>query len=1156
MDREIVRWSAVALALLGLCTVAAGQEEQQEAKSAIVRRIWDELAIQATSSNERERACRFLEALREQLGLDEATALTEIDDLTVELQEQGHYAEAQALCEEVLVARRRLQGADHPQTLNTMNNLAQSLQAQGDLPGARALQEEVLPSLRRLLGDEHPKTLTAIMNLAGTLQIQGHLPDAGLLFEEVLATRRRVLGNENPKTLLAMNNLAGNLHWRGDLSGARALFEEMLEILRWVRGADHPQTLVAINNVAQTLLAQGELTKARALFEEAVEGLSRVQGTDHPQTLVTMHNVAQTLLAQGELSQARTLFEELIPRFRRVLGANHPETLNAMNSFGHILSRQGELAEARALFEDLMPSLRRVLGPDHRLTLAAMVNLAWTHQVHGDFAAARALGEEVMAIQRRVLGANHLDTLGATNNLASILHLQGDLTGARALLEDLLPILHKVLGAEHGTTLNAMENLAATLQEQGHLSAAQALLEDNLATRHRVLRANHPDTLAAMGNLAITLTKVGDLSEARALFEQVLAARQLVLGAEHPNTLSAISNLAVILYHQKDVEGARLLNEKIVEIRQSLFGPRHEPNTTEEATTFHWLGRIYRDRGELEKAFSFFQQALDALECQTARAGGTEESKSVFRTQFNEYYHDAVVALLSLKRKSDALYTLERYRAQSFLRLLSERDPIYFEIPPELRSKRRQFARRYDRALQQLRQPRREGETETISDLIKKQRELRREREMLDAEIYRTSDRLATIENPEFLTVDKIRQALDPGTLMLSYSVGTQRVDLFALTTDGDLTVHELPFDGERIRKQVERFNEQVHGETWDHVSVSRIEMGKWLFQNLIGPVVNRAEESDRLLIVPDGPLHQLPFASLIRTTGVTRDSERGWQYLIEWKPIHSVLSATVYAELQDTRRRNETKTDQMPLHLVAFGDPVYFGGGPEHDRSTANARLATIMDLDFFDGLKSLPHSRREVTEIGQLYPEQVVKIHVDKEATEERAKAIGRNARIVHFAVHGVPTTFSPLDSFLALSVPADPGEGRDNGLLQAWEIFERIRLDADLVVLSACESALGPERGGEGLISLSRAFQYAGARTVAATLWSVNDISTSELMIRFYRNLRDGMPKDEALRAAQMEFIRRPIEVVNEAGAIELKDYRGPYYWAAFQLIGDWQ
>jgi CHAT domain-containing protein len=162
----------------------------------------------------------------------------------------------------------------------------------------------------------------------------------------------------------------------------------------------------------------------------------------------------------------------------------------------------------------------------------------------------------------------------------------------------------------------------------------------------------------------------------------------------------------------------------------------------------------------------------------------------------------------------------------------------------------------------------------------------------------------------------------------------------------------------------------------------------------------------------------------------------------------------------------------------------------------------------------------------------------------------------RIIHFATHGLADPDHPLDSFVALSLLENQEGLEHNGLLQAWEIIDHLKLNADLVVLSACVTAFGPERGGEGLISLSRAFQIAGARTVMASLWAVNDASTSGLMIRFYQHLLAGESKDQALQAAQLELIRGPVMVENEEGEMVEKDFSAPYHWAAFQLIGDWQ
>jgi tetratricopeptide (TPR) repeat protein len=190
---------------------------------------------------------------------------------------------------------------------------------------------------------------------------------------------------------------------------------------------------------------------------------------------------------------------------------------------------------------------------------------------------------------------------------------------------------------------------------------------------------------------------------------------------------------------------------------------------------------------------------------------------------------------------------------------------------------------------------------------------------------------------------------------------------------------------------------------------------------------------------------------------------------------------------------------------------------------------------------LEPLPASLDEVEGLASLFPQN--RIFVGAEATEEHVKEVALGARLLHFACHGLVDEKSPLDSALALTIPEHQEKGRDNGLLQAWEIVHDLHLDADLVTLSACDTALGQDMGSEGLAGLSRAFQIAGARSVVASMWSVADIATSKLMKRFYGYLRQGKSKDEALRAAQTDLIHSPW-------------LAHPCHWAAFQLSGDWR
>jgi len=340
--------------------------------------------------------------------------------------------------------------------------------------------------------------------------------------------------------------------------------------------------------------------------------------------------------------------------------------------------------------------------------------------------------------------------------------------------------------------------------------------------------------------------------------------------------------------------------------------------------------------------------------------------------------------------------------------------------------------------------------------------------------------------------------------------------------TDPGLEVFPLPLNDQALRRRVESFRNLLQRP--DSERKILLQQASGLYKDLLGPAESRIDAARRLLLSPDGPLHTLPFAALVR---------KG-RWLAEQKPIHSVLSATLYAEIRKSRHSAEG----TPATLAAFGDPLYPPLESGHlAAADPDVRTAVVRGLS----LTPLPSTRDEVRGIAALFPE--ARTFLGAEATEERAKSIGKGTRYLHFACHGLLDERLPLNSALALTMPEHPEDGRQNGLLQAWEIFDSVRIDAELVTLSSCDSALGEEMGGEGLIGLTRAFQYAGARSVVASLWSVEDSSTSELMKRFYGYLKQGRTKDEALRAAQADLIHSP-------------GLSHPYQWAAFQLSVDWR
>ncbi|HMV50267.1 MAG TPA: CHAT domain-containing protein, partial [Blastocatellia bacterium] len=308
------------------------------------------------------------------------------------------------------------------------------------------------------------------------------------------------------------------------------------------------------------------------------------------------------------------------------------------------------------------------------------------------------------------------------------------------------------------------------------------------------------------------------------------------------------------------------------------------------------------------------------------------------------------------------------------------------------------------------------------------------------------------------------------------------------------------------------------------------------LYERLIKPAESLLKGKRELVILADGALHRLPFEVLLPPSSrqITQPDARKLPYLVREHAISYAPSASVLAELQSYHK--QAAPGQKVF--LAFADPVYDAEAQGKDSVIALTTRSARGD----DGqwkFNRLLYSKNEAEGIAKLFPDGQADIYQGAQATEENAKAPGRleQYRILHFAAHGLINQSRPRFSGVVLTLPRNGSGGAEDGILQAYEIFN-LKLNADLVVLSACETGLGKEVNGEGMMSLMRAFIYAGTPSVVASLWNVDDEKSAELMIRFYTHLKDGKHKSEALRQAQLDTIQK---------------YGAPYFWAPFVLMG---
>ena len=881
------------------------------------------------------------------------------------------------------------------------------------------------------------------------------------------------------------------------LDQARSLREEMIEaqLLKvWGR----------------TFHDRGAWTKAEDLYRRSLE-LDHAAGRELAAAWV-LHTLGDLEIRRSRrqeadllLRQALTLHEKLAPR-SSTLAASLLELGNLLRLQGDLTAAAEDMTRARSILEEL--------APESLETADAIASLGYLEKIKENLPAAEELFRRARAICERVRPES-LEMARALHGLAQTAIARDDRETADYLLKRTLAI-EETLDPSGFMVAGTLDSLGLQAFARKDLKKAEEYLLRAIDLNEKL----DPDGLSVarnLQNLGVIVLRKGDCAAAKTHFQRAFTIRQKLKPGDL-KVSSSLRSLGFLSLECGDPSQAAAYYLQALAIYDKIA-----PGGFSAAMTLQDLGEAYRRLGRSQAAMESMCRAADLEEVRMESSGRTE-------TYDKRFFTNCLIARIDTGRTAEAFQDLERGRARIFLEQWAERDLLRSsDLPDELVRRKKQLAQEVEStqgALARLSSVQDSAEAERLLNAL---RELRDEQRILLLQIRKSSPRFASLQVPESLDLSGARRALDPGTVLLSYAVGEKKSYLFVVQSSAakgrpGLSVYPLPAE-KALREAVTPFRNLLQqGDSSRSELTSR---ARSLYALLVQPAEAQIAPAKRILVSADGPLHTLPFAALVR---------KG-RYLAEWKPIHSVLSATVYAQLKKERR---PKAGVAPGELVAFGNPAY----PQLPASREPLWAAAPEVLSAIRSglsLDPIPATRKEVESIAALYP--LSRAYLGQDATEERVKSIGPHARLLHFACHGLLNERFPLDSALALTIPEHPAEGQDNGLLQAWEVIESIKLDADLVTLSACDTALGAEMSGEGLIGLTRAFQYAGARSVLASLWSVSDVSTGELMQRFYGHLRAGKAKDEALQAAQVALIHS-------------RELSHPYSWAAFQLVGDWQ
>ena len=723
---------------------------------------------------------------------------------------------------------------------------------------------------------------------------------------------------------------------------------------------------------------------------------------------------------------------------------------------------------------------------------------------------------------------NDFDLSALLNNIGAIYRELGDYEKAIAYIKHALEIDY-FLNDDEGISVE-LSNLAAAYRRKGiysnnandfYLSLSYNLKSLEIAKKIK----NKRSEIAAMNNIGLVYASIGNHTQALKYFR--LAINEAELIEYFSEACNVCGNMGFVLLGTGEYREAEVCFKKGLEL---VLKAGRDDVLWE---IYFGLGQCLEKEGEDELAIVSYRKAIDVIEIMRSRVA-LDDYKAGFIRDKTKAYEGLLNLLYDRKEKEKSssydgqiFDVVERAKARSFLDELgqvgrSSQDPG----DNEYRNEQASLSKKISLTISELIRPDL-GEAQRNNLLAKLELEEDGYTSLLNRIKTETTED-SQLAFPQAISALRIqKQHLDKRSAILEFYLGEKRSFGIVLTCDS-LILRVLPSRAE-IENSLRAYLMLLS--TPPQTSFRGIPAGRRIYKDLIYPFEDTLSQSiDHLIIIPDGILHYLPFEALVRDDAKTAEP----RYLIELYDISYAPSASSLVYLMEKERLGQHKKT-----LLAVGDPVYFSRNSKMFKGRDRHEDA-LRDIYLNDGfeLSALPHSKREVHRVARCFPDEEVEVLLGSQAKEEGIKSRPlEEYRIIHFACHGFLDEKTPMRSALILTLDDDSEE---DGFLQAREISD-LRLDADLVVLSACQTGKGRLENAEGVLGLPRTFFYAGARSTISSLWKINDKSTSEIMPEFYRYLAAGYNKARSLRLAKLNMLK--------------SRFSHPFYWAAFVLNGDY-
>ncbi len=804
----------------------------------------------------------------------------------------------------------------------------------------------------------------------------------------------------------------------------------------------------------------------------------------------------------------------------------------AVLGIGRVYADLGQKQLALEHYQQML-TLSRSVG-DHRIESTAINNIGRVYEDLGE--KQKALDNYQQALEIAKQNRDQKQQASILVNIGRVFGYFGDQQKAIDLQNQALSLFRELKDIDGQIiALNSLGQAYFDLQDR---QKAMEFYEQALSLLSQT--DNKRGMATTWNNLGQLHFELGKIDKAIDCFHQALETWQQI--GDKSGAASSLNNIGAVYRHKGK------LPEALSYFQQALSLTRTVSDRSLEANTLANIAQVQHQQGQLETSQQNMENAIAIIEDLRSQIRSQDYRITYFASKkgLYDFYIDV---LMDLHQKypqkgyaAQALQASENSRARGLIELLTEaHGKIRTQIDPQLLAEENRIKFRLEAVNQQLQSipdtP--EGQPQTTY-LRQEINTLVAEYKNLQTKIRSQSPNYGQLMYPKPLNLQEIQQQLDKDTVLLQYSLGRDRSYLWTVSPNS-FQSYILP-PSPQIQINAEKFRTGVQITTPD-LPNQVIDTAQQLSQTIIAPAINQIKDK-RLVIVGDGILQQIPFATL-----PDPQVKNKYQPLMVNHEIINLPSATTIA----IQRRQITNRQPAPNLIAILADPVYTANDERVTGKPAPAQIAANLELEQSvlkrsaraingQGFPRLPFTLQEAESILQLIPNATGLKATSFDANYDFATSPTLSQyRILHFATHGFVDNDNPELSGLVLSLVDQQGQPR-RGYLQLADLYN-LNYPADLIVLSACETGLGKEVRGEGLVGLTRGLMYAGGARIVISLWQVSDEGTAELMREFYQQmLGNKQTPAAALRNAQIKLWQQG-------------DYRSPYFWAGFTIQGEW-